>query len=196
MDSAPVWISQYGYAALFVLLVLGIVGLPIPDETLLAFAGYLVFKGVLSWVPTVLTGFLGSACGITVSYAVGRSLGTYSVDRFGPWLHVSHARMEQVRTWFTHRGRFLLVFGYFVPGVRHFTAFVAGSSGLSWKEFAVFAYSGALLWSLCFITLGYVLEERWSRLSATVHRIVFVVVAAFFVGVAAFVLIRQARRKQ
>ena len=42
------WITQYGYFAIFLLLVCGIVGLPVPDETLLTFAGYLVFKGNLS----------------------------------------------------------------------------------------------------------------------------------------------------
>ena len=36
------WISQYGYLAIFLLLVMGIVGLPVPDETLLTFTGYLV----------------------------------------------------------------------------------------------------------------------------------------------------------
>ena len=39
------WIAQYGYLAIFCLLVFGIVGLPVPDETLLTFTGYLVFKG-------------------------------------------------------------------------------------------------------------------------------------------------------
>jgi membrane protein DedA with SNARE-associated domain len=37
------WITEYGYAAIVGLLMLGIVGLPVPDETLLTFTGYLVF---------------------------------------------------------------------------------------------------------------------------------------------------------
>ena len=40
------WVSTYGYGALFVLLMLGIVGLPVPDETLLVFCGYLILTGV------------------------------------------------------------------------------------------------------------------------------------------------------
>ena len=43
-----VWIAQYGYLAIFCLLMFGIVGLPVPDETLLTFTGYLVYKGTLS----------------------------------------------------------------------------------------------------------------------------------------------------
>ncbi len=37
MDTIAHWITQYGYAGLFVLLMLGIVGVPVPDETLLTF---------------------------------------------------------------------------------------------------------------------------------------------------------------
>ena len=38
------WIVQYGYAALIGSMMLGIIGLPIPHETLLMFAGYLVSR--------------------------------------------------------------------------------------------------------------------------------------------------------
>ena len=68
MDLAFTWITHYGYAAIFLLLMLGIVGLPVPDEALLTFVGYLSFKGDLQFVASLLTAFLGTACGITVSY--------------------------------------------------------------------------------------------------------------------------------
>ena len=42
MDVIFTWIVQYGYLVLFGLLMFGIVGLPISDETLLTFAGYLI----------------------------------------------------------------------------------------------------------------------------------------------------------
>ncbi|MBA2251795.1 MAG: DedA family protein, partial [Nitrospirales bacterium] len=45
MDQAFAWIADYGYVAIFGLLVLGIVGLPVPDEALLTFVGYLSFQG-------------------------------------------------------------------------------------------------------------------------------------------------------
>jgi membrane protein DedA with SNARE-associated domain len=196
MDLALIWISQYGYAALFLLIMLGIVGLPIPDETLLAFAGYLVFKDKLALFPTIVSGFLGSVCGITVSYVLGRSLGSYFVERFGPMFRFNPDHMEWVRRWFVRRGKLLLVFGYFIPGVRHFTALVAGSSGLGWKTFALFAYIGALLWSVSFISLGYVLEERWSGLSGTIQYILVVVIGVFFVLAGSYLLIRRLRRSR
>ena len=51
------------------------VGLPIPDETMLTFSGYLVFRGTLSLPMTLAVAFAGSVSGITLSYALGRFLG-------------------------------------------------------------------------------------------------------------------------
>ena len=53
MDVIFNWIIQYSYPVLFALLMLGIVGLPLPDETLLTFAGYLVFVEELALLPTI-----------------------------------------------------------------------------------------------------------------------------------------------
>lgn len=53
MDLGFAWITHYGYVAIFVLLMLGIVGLPVPDEALLTFVGYLSFKGDLQVVTSL-----------------------------------------------------------------------------------------------------------------------------------------------
>ncbi len=179
MESVPFWLIHYGYAALFVLLMVGIVGLPLPDETLLAFAGHLISKGKLAFVPTIGTAFLGSLCGITVSYALGRWAGAYFMEKLHPILRFDVGQLEKVRNWFAHRGALLLFFGYFVPGVRHFTALIAGSSKLPVPVFALFAYTGALFWSVTFIALGYSLQEGWKYLSVTMHEISVVTVLVF-----------------
>ncbi len=45
------WIKAYGYVGLFTSLMLGMFGLPVPDESILTFAGYLVFKQQLDRRP-------------------------------------------------------------------------------------------------------------------------------------------------
>lgn len=165
------WIAQYGYIAIFALLMFGIIGLPVPDEILLTFAGSLVFKQELALVPTITAAFLGSACGISLSYVFGRSLGMYLVNALGHYVHINQEKMDHVRAWYDHRGKYALLFGYFLPGIRHLVAFVAGSSRLRLKVFASFAYTGAFLWSLSFVSLGYFLGEQWARTSPTIHRL-------------------------
>jgi membrane protein DedA with SNARE-associated domain len=196
MDAVTVWITQYGYGAIFVLLMLGIVGLPVPDETLLTFAGYLVFKQKLAFLPTLSTAFLGSSCGITVSYACGRGLGPYLVRKIGPLLRLKPEHLSEVQTWFARWGKYTLIIGYFVPGVRHFTAIVAGSSKLPMAVFALFAYSGALIWSSSFILLGYLFGEEWARLSDTVHRFLIMLAALVILALALYVLVVRRRQTE
>lgn len=170
MDALLNWIPEYGYPALFLLLMLGIVGLPIPDETLLTFSGYLIFKNELALMPTMVAAFLGSICGITISYAIGRRLGMYFVRTVGRILRITADDLDRVKAWYVRWGKYALLVGYFVPGVRHLVALVAGSSNLPLVIFIPFAYTGALIWSATFLGLGYGLGETWTQASATVHR--------------------------
>jgi membrane protein DedA with SNARE-associated domain len=189
------WIARYGYLAIFVLLMLGIIGLPVPDETLLLFAGYLSFKGELRLESTLATAFFGSACGISVSYAIGRIVGPHTIGKFAPLLHIRPAQLVQTYQWMERWGKYALLIAYFIPGVRHVSALLAGASLLPSSVFARFAYSGALVWSGTFIGLGYVTGEEWRYLSPLLHRTVLVgagvVIFAF-----AFLIIVLRRRGQ
>jgi membrane protein DedA with SNARE-associated domain len=39
------WVTQYGYPAVFALQMLGIIGFPVPDETLLVTVGFITSQG-------------------------------------------------------------------------------------------------------------------------------------------------------
>lgn len=170
MDVVFGWISQYGYAAIFGLLVFGIVGLPVPDETLLVFTGYLISRGRLHLIGAAAAAFSGSGCGISLSYVIGRTLGLGFVNRYGKYVHLTRERIEIIERWYHKHGNWLLTVGYYIPGVRHFTAFVAGMSCLDYKIFAVFAYVGAAIWVASFLALGYVVGENWKVLADLVER--------------------------
>jgi len=190
------WITQHGYAGIFSLLVFGIVGLPVPDEWLLTFSGYLVFKHTLRFLPTFLAAFLGSACGITVSYTLGRIFDTYVLVKYGRLLHITPQRLARVHYWFERRGRWTLLVGYFIPGVRHLTGYVAGVSELSFANFALFAYTGAFCWAATFITLGYVLGEKGNRMMESLHQTTFLVIGLAIVAVLIYAGFRYFRRNR
>jgi len=167
---ATYWLSSYGYSALICLLMLGIVGLPIPDETLLTFAGFLVNRGEFHLVPTLVAGFIGSCLGISISYTLGRFPALYLINKMGWRISIlSEDKMARVEAWFEKYGKWMLTFGYFVPGFRHLVAIVAGASQLRLSVFAFFAYFGALIWTSAFVGLGYCLGENWQRLLNTMH---------------------------
>jgi membrane protein DedA with SNARE-associated domain len=169
MEAVFAWVSTYGYGALFGLLVLGIIGLPVPDETLLVFCGYLISLGKLGVAGTLLAAVGGSWCGITGSYIIGRTAGIEVVHRFGRFFHVGDRQLELVHKWFERSGHWALFFGYYIAGVRHFTAVVAGASKLEFRTFVLYAWSGAFCWVAAFLGLGYVIGEQWRQVAELVH---------------------------
>jgi len=193
MESITHYISHYGYFGIFVLLMFGIIGVPVPDETMLAFAGYLVYKGDLKFFPVSAAAWLGSACGITVSFLLGRFVGVGLLKRFGAALHAGPDRMARVHDWFERAGKWSLTFGYFVPGVRHIIAIVAGMSELPPAHFALFAYPGALLWTFTFVTFGYLLADAWKETLAHVHNALFLAVGIAIVASVVYLVVRRLR---
>jgi membrane protein DedA with SNARE-associated domain len=196
MHSVFDWLATYGYAGLFVLLMLGIVGLPIPDETLLVFCGYLIWRGQLHFGLTFLWGFLGSGCGISLSYLIGRNFGNKAIDRYGKYIRLTPERAQHVTALFHRIGAWVLTIGYFVPGLRHFTALIGGMSHLTYWKFARYAYSGAAIWVATFLTLGYFVGEGWEHASALAHR--YLLIGSAICGVLALIVwwVRKRRSKR
>lgn len=191
------WIYTYGYFAIFSLLIFGIVGLPVPDEVMLTSCGFLVYGGHLQLIPTLLAGFLGSMCGISCSYAIGRTVGwKFLHSPFGRMLHISDRHIRVVHDWFDRIGHWALLVGYFVPGVRHFTAIVAGTSRLELKSFALFAYTGAALWVSTFVFLGYYFGPQWKQMLELVESNLKVASLIGAVLLAAYLLYRYLRNRR
>jgi membrane protein DedA with SNARE-associated domain len=163
-DLFTLWLTQYGGIALFGLLALGIIALPVPEETLMVLTGILMHKGILPVFPTVSGAFLGVLSGISVSYLLGRTAGHFLIKKYGRWVGLSEKKCDKARIWFEKFGKWTLFFGYFIPGVRHLTGVSAGASGLSYHHFASYAYPGAALWVSLFLSIGYFLEKQWITL--------------------------------
>lgn len=193
MSHVFAWIAEYGYGAIFVLLMLGVVGLPVPDETLLVYCGYLISKGVMHPVAAFFSALAGSWCGISLSYAIGRTAGLGVVHRFGKYLHITEERLDKVHAWFDRIGHWALFIGYYIAGVRHFTAIVAGTSKLKYTHFIAYAWSGGLVWVATFLTLGYFLGENWQRIAETIHYDLLYISIVAVVAIAAYYLIRRRR---
>ena len=160
-DTLSLWLIEYGPMALFFLLALEIIALPIPGEPLMILTGVLMCNGDLAIAPTLLAGYAGAIAGITVSYTIGRTAGNYIVVGYGDRIGITQARMSKVTGWFSRFGKWTLTIGYFVPGIRHFTGFTAGMASLDSRQFMLFAYGGAFVWVTTFFALGYFLGDYW-----------------------------------
>jgi membrane protein DedA with SNARE-associated domain len=109
-------------------------------------------------------------------------------------VHITQARLDRVHAWFHRIGDWLLMVGYFIPGVRHFTALVAGMSKLEYRTFAGFAYAGAAIWVATFLSIGYFVGENWRAALALVHRYTLAFAATLVLAAALVWWLRRLRR--
>ncbi|MGE7905073.1 DedA family protein [Peribacillus sp. NPDC094092] len=155
MDIVKELISNYGYFAIYGLLAIGIIGLPVPDEFMMTFVGYLSSISVLNVQGAFLVGFLGSISGMLVSYFIGKKVGKPFLRKHGKWIKLTPARLERLEKWFNKYGPWTIIIAYFIPGVRHFASYISGMNGMGKRKYFIFAGAGAFSWCLVFTAFGY-----------------------------------------
>ncbi|GIO27544.1 DedA family protein [Ornithinibacillus bavariensis] len=187
MDMWNDLISQYGYIAIFFLLTLGVIGLPIPDEVLMTYLGYITSTGKMSYLLTVLFGVAGSIVGITISYILGIKLGEPFIRKYGPKFFIKEKAVKRTKLLFHKHGAYMLFACYFIPGVRHVAAYLAGITGYKYRPFALFAYSGAVVWVLVFVTLGNRLGSHWEIIFSFISR--YTKIMLIILGIGAIIAI-------
>ena len=147
------------------------VGLVAPGETVVVLAGAVAGQGDTSVMLTIgivwLSAFLGDTCsyvlGDLTSYMLGRRLG----------------RDFMVR----HGGKTILI-GRFIGLVRALAPFIAGSSGMPYRQLAPYSILGTGMWATLFTLLGYFASKNIDAvLSNSEHALLaFAVIVALIVG--------------
>lgn len=189
-------LMEYGSLVLFLLLVLGIIALPIPEETLLVFSGALMAKGILNVHSTILAAVAGSLSGITISYILGLTGGFYLFHKYGSWIGITAQRLEKAKEWFNHYGKWSLFIGYFIPGIRHFTGFTAGTTGVGYRHFALYAYTGGIFWITTFLSIGYFFGDFcFAFLEDIDFKVVLAIGILCILGIAYFIWNKRASEK-
>ena len=163
MGSLRAIIAHWGYLAIFAFVVLGNLGVPIPENSVLWIAGYFVWKGRLSLLLVLLVGSGAAVAGDNLGYWLGRRYGQPAVERHGRRLALTPARLDIMRR-FVHRygpgGVFL---ARFVIGVRFMAGPLAGSMGLPPLAFLLANVLGALVYVPVTVGEGYAVGYGYRR---------------------------------
>ncbi len=148
-------IGHWGYLAVFLFVVLGNVGVPVPEETILALAGYLTWRGQLRLPLVLAVGIISAAVGDNLGYWIGRRYGRWIIERYSPWVLGTPARLESMRQFVERHGPFGVFVGRFVPGLRFMAGPVAGATGIRPFPFVVANVLGAVVYVPLMVGLGY-----------------------------------------
>ncbi|TJY41719.1 phosphatase PAP2 family protein [Cohnella pontilimi] len=168
-------LEQYGYGVLFLALMLELIAVPLPGEFIMTYAGLIVYQGQLNWLLSIVAAGSGACIGKTVSYWIGYRLGQPFFEKYGSRIHFGPDKLDNVSHWYQRYGNKLLLIAFFIPGVRHITGIFSGVTGLPFRKYAVYAYTGAVIWVSIFISLGRLLGPKWEKYHHTVNRYMIII---------------------
>ncbi|MBW7454362.1 DedA family protein [Paenibacillus sepulcri] len=146
-------IQHFGYAALFFVLCLGLISIPVPNEVIVMTAGAVTVSGSLLPLPAFLCTYLGVLSGLTFGYTMGRRYGRPILNRWERKARIGKA-MKFAEKLISKYGKSALCVSYFFPLVRHIMPYLAGLNRMSFKLFAFFSYAAGLVWTLIYFFLG------------------------------------------
>jgi membrane protein DedA with SNARE-associated domain len=148
-------IEHWGYLAICAAILLGNLGVPVPEESALVFAGYFVRQGDLRLPTVLLVGIASAIAGDNLGYWIGRRYGQEALQRFGHWVLLTPERFEGTRRFVTRYGGVSVFSARFVTGLRFMAGPLAGSTGLRPLAFLAANTLGALIYVPAMVAAGY-----------------------------------------
>ena len=169
MPDLSALLQQWRYPAIFIVVILGNVGLPIPEETVLALGGFLAERGILHAPTVIAVGLLGAIVGDNIGYWLGRRYGRDALERYGRHIGITPDRLAKVSAFVARYGGFAIFGARFLPGARSLAGPVAGVVGIAPRTFIFANTLGALIYVPYAVGIGYAVSYGAGD---TIHRLV------------------------
>jgi membrane protein DedA with SNARE-associated domain len=186
-------VDKLGYAGLFIVMVLGNMGVPIGAELVVAAAGALAATGHLSsvWL-TGLVATLGEVVGGSILYAIGYAGGEPFVARFGRYIKVDGKKLAAFDRFYERHGPVIV----FVPLVRGIAALPAGVSRMSKRYFLAYTAAGSAVFCFGLAYLGSQFGRHFDAIAPIIHHFSTAFIVLVVLAIVGFVLwqVLRARR--
>ncbi len=189
-------LAQYGSPALFAVVTVASIGIPLPVTLLLIVTGSLVAQGVMPlWVALMLA-TAGSVIGDQIGYAIGRWGGTALVSRFAGFLGGPDrlAKAEaHARRW---GGPGIFLSRWLVTPLGSLINFTSGIAEYPWLHFLLWDILGEALGAAVYILLGRIFSDRVLELDAALGDFSWMVLALLATAILGWFLWSYLRRKK
>ena len=124
----------------------------LPSDTMLFTAGALSSFGSLDMRILLVAFYFGALAGDSLNFLIGR------ISRSGLFEHryfLNKKTLEKAKVFYEKHGGITVVYGRFIPVIRTFVPFLAGSASMSYKKFLIFSIPGTFLWVIVYCLSGY-----------------------------------------
>lgn len=174
-------VQQYGYLALFFLLWLGIIGMPIPDEVVVMTGGFVTALGILHPLPALFITYAGVISGLSIGYVLGKVIGIPSLKYLDRKKDMSKYT-NQANQLFERFGSYSLVVSYFFPVVRHIVPYIVGMAKMPYSKYALLSYTTGFAWTLFYFTIGRYFGENINTIANFLAQYKLVFISMFLLG--------------
>lgn len=149
-------VLTYGYSALGLTVLLGSIGVPVPDGLATAVAGSLAAHQQMEWAAAALVVLSASVLGDAIAYLLGRLLGRGVLERHGQWFGYTPERATRVRRLFERWGGWaVLITRTFASYLSSVASVLAGASRYALAPYFAFTVVGRVTWTTAYLGLGY-----------------------------------------
>jgi membrane protein DedA with SNARE-associated domain len=191
MREADVGRLIYEYGVWFYLLTF--VWTFVEGETFVLLAGFFAAKGLLNAPAQLLAAWLGSFAGDQCYFWIGRRYGLRLLSQRPHW----RRQVDAALGWVKRYDKWFILSFRFIYGVRNFSSFALGISGIGWRRFLSFNFLAAFLWACAFVGGGYfcgrAVERMLGEIADEVGR---VALAVFIVAILAGGVVHYLRRRR
>ncbi|HEX9342289.1 MAG TPA: DedA family protein [Actinomycetota bacterium] len=186
-------VLQYGYLAVFVLMVAESACIPIPSEVTMLFGGALANAAFLAslgqqgrhldFVTVALLGAAGNLVGSWIAWAVGYRGGRPLIDHFGRYILLRPHEVDRAEVWFQRHGEAAVFVSRLLPVVRTFVSLPAGVARMRFGRFSVYTLAGSLPWTFALTAVGYALGSQWQKVERWMHPVSYMVAGLIVVAI-------------
>lgn len=155
------WVTNYGYVAIFLLMLAESACIPFPSEVTMLVGGWYAANGTLDFFWVGLAGVMGNIVGSWIAYGVGRKLGRGVLDRYGKYVLIKSHDIDKAEVWWEKHGDAATFFSRLLPVIRTFISLPAGIAKMPLGKFTLYTFLGVVPWTFALAWLGVVVEDNW-----------------------------------
>ena len=175
-------LGVYGAPALFVILLIGSVGLPMPASLLLLAAGSFVEQGELGFWPVLILASAGAIIGDNLGYMLGR-WGGRKVARQVSRLIGGAKQLERAEGWLRRReGMAIFLSRWLLTPLGPVVNLTSAVTGYPWPRFLLYDVLGEVLWVFLYVLLGRLFSGSVQAMSELLGDFTWMIVGLLFVA--------------
>lgn len=195
LDFLISFFTDYGYMAVFGILILCGFGLPVPEDITLVSGGVIAGLDLANPHTMVIVGLAGVLIGDSTMFIAGRVFG-YRIQRIRTFRKIlSPRRFSHIQRKFKQYGLSLLFIARFLPGLRSPIFLVAGMSRrIPYLTFVLIDGFAAIISVPVWVYLGYFFADNLDLLMQYVKDVQTMIYAALFLVFAVVLIIYLKKR--